>query len=197
MCRSFLLLFMLTLLASPAFAQRGQDEPTSPSVELALSDETAQLRYRAPTDIGGQPRSEVSYAVFLSEERDIVASAALLFGTTLNLGPLSVQLGPQAYAALLNEENEDVFAVAVGGQIRYDLVPSQRIAVVGSAFWSPDVLTFGEADNITDFMARAEMRLTDRVVGFAGYRWFELDLLMRQDRKLQNELFAGINWRLR
>jgi hypothetical protein len=196
MCRSIRLLLILTLLASPAFAQRGGDEPTAPSVELALSNQTAQLRYRAPTDIGGQSGSEVSYAVFLSEERDIVASAALLFGTTLNLGALSVQLGPQAYAALLNEENQDVFALAVGGQIRYDLVPTQRIAIVGSAFWSPDVLTFGEADNITDFMARAEMRLTDRVVGFAGYRWFELDLLMRENRKLQNELFAGINWRL-
>ncbi len=66
-----------------------------------------------------------------------------------------------------------------------------------AAYWSPDVLTFGEADNLTDFMARAEMRLADRVTGFVGYRWFTLDQLDREDRDLQNELFAGINWQLR
>jgi hypothetical protein len=178
-------------------AQQASDRAVERSVELALSDQTAQLRYRAPTDIGGQPRSETSYAVFLSEDRDIVASAALLFGTELNLGPLQIQLGPQAYAALLDEENNDVFALAIGAQVRYDLVRSRGIAIVGGAYWSPDVLTFGQADNITDFMARAEMRFADRVIGFAGYRWFRLDLLDRVDRDLQNEVFAGINWQLR
>jgi hypothetical protein len=188
---------VLALFVTPVLAQRGTGQTVETSAELALSDETAQIRYRAPTNIGGQENTEVSYAVFLSEERDIVASAGLLYGTTLDLGPFHVQLGPQAYAALLDEENNDVFALAVGGQVRYDLVPSQRIAIVASAFWSPDVLTFGQADNLTDFMARAEMRLADRVTGFVGYRWFQLDQLMREDRDLQNEVFAGINWRLR
>jgi hypothetical protein len=41
------------------------------------------------------------------------------------------------------------------------------------------------------------MRFADRVIGFAGYRWFELNLVEQPDQKLQNELFAGINWQLR
>lgn len=192
----YLLSLVLLLVSAPLVAQQSNDLAVKRSVELALSDQTAQLRYRAPTDIGGQPRSEMNYAVFLSEDRDIVASAALLFGTDLNLGPLQIQLGPQAYAALLDEENNDVFALAIGAQLRYDLVRSRGIAIVGGAYWSPDVLTFGQADNITDFMARAEMRFADRVIGFAGYRWFQLDLLDRADKKLQNEVFAGVNWQL-
>jgi hypothetical protein len=189
--------FALLVAAAPALAQQATDLAVERSAELALSDQTVQLRYRAPTDIGGQPRSEVSYAVFLSEDRDIVGSGALLFGTDLNWGPLQVQLGPQAYAALLSEENNDVFALAVGAQLRYELVHSRGIALVGSAFWSPDVLTFGQADNLTDLMARAEMRFADRLIGFAGYRWFQLDLLDRADKDLQNEVFAGINWQLK
>jgi hypothetical protein len=192
-----LLLPALAFIASTANAQERRRGPIERSVEVALSDESGEIRYRAPTNVGGQDNSEVSYAVFLSEDRDLVASAALLFGTTLDLGPLTVQLGPQAYAGLLEEENEDVFALSVGGQLRYDLVRSQGIAIVGSAFWSPDILTFGQADNLTDFMARAEMRVAERVIAFAGYRWFELDLLEREERRLQNELFAGINWQLR
>jgi hypothetical protein len=115
----------------------------------------------------------------------------------LELGAFEIDFGPQAYAALLEEENEDVFAIALGVEARLNLVPSRALAVVGTAFYSPDVLTFGSADNVTDFAARAEIRLRERIVGFAGYRWFELDLLMREERRLQNEIFAGVRWQLR
>jgi YfaZ precursor len=197
--RSSLMLYIgLALFAAQfATAQPATTNAVERSVELALSDETVQARYRAPTDTGGQPNSEVAYGVFLSEDRDVVGSAALLFGTNLDLGAFHVQLGPQAYAALLEEENEDVFALSVGGQVRFDVIPSRGLAIVGSGFWSPDILTFGSADNVSDLMARVEMRLADPVIGFVGYRWFTLDLLEREDRDLQSELFAGINWRLR
>ena len=122
--------------------------------------------------------------------------AAILFDTDLELGPFQVRLGPQAYAALLNEENEDVFALAISASVRFDLIPSRGVALVGSANWSPDITTFGSADNLSDFMARAEMRLSDRVTGFAGYRWFRLDLTERERKTLQNELFAGVHWQL-
>ncbi len=183
--------------AARTYSQERADAEGERSLELTLSEETAQLRYDAPTDVWGQQDNRMSYAVFLSEERDVVGSAALLMGSDLSLGALEVKFGPQAYAALLDEENEDVFAVALGLEARFNLVRSRGIAIVGSAFYSPDVLTFGSADNLTDFMARAEMRLNERVTGFAGYRWFELDLLMREERKLQNELFAGVKWQLR
>src|SRR5690349_7952527 len=98
-----LLSFAVLLAAAPALAQQASEHAVERSAELALSNQTLLLRYREPTDIGGQPRSELSYAVFLSEDRDIVGSAALLFGTDLNLGPLHLQFGPQAYAALLNQ----------------------------------------------------------------------------------------------
>lgn len=193
---NFLFLTFAALGGSVLHAQQQTPNAPARAVELSLSNEAAEVRYRAPTSYGGRPDTEASYALFLSEDRDIVGSGALLFDTDLDLGALQVRLGPQAYAALLNEENEDVFALAIGGTVRYDLIKSRGVAVVGSANWSPDILTFGSADNIVDFMARAEMRLSDRIVGFAGYRWFRLDLTNADRKTLQNEFFAGIHWEL-
>jgi hypothetical protein len=190
-------------LALAAFTpvQAQQPSATSPagrSVELAVSDEALQLRYLSDASVVGRRDSDLGYGLLLTEERDVVASATLLLDTEVRLIPrLSIQFGPQAYVALLSEENEDAFALAFGVQARYDLVRSGGIAIVGNAFYSPDVLTFGTADNITDFEARAEMRLNQQLMGFVGYRWFEMDQLNREDRKLQNELFAGIRWQLR
>jgi len=193
---NFLLLMFAALGAGVLHAQQQTRDESRRAVELSLSNEAGELRYNAPTSIGGRPDTQASYALFLSEDRDLVGSGALFFDTDLDLGPLQVRLGPQAYAALLNEENEDVFALAISGAIRYDLIRSRGVAVVGSANWSPDGLTFGSADNLTDFMARAEMRLSDRVIGFAGYRWFRLDLTNADRKTLQNEFFAGIHWEL-
>jgi hypothetical protein len=187
-------LTVLLLLSAAAHAQG--DRADRRYLELALSDEAAQLRYDGPTSVGGKD-SRVLYSAFLSEDRDVVGSAALLVDSDLQLGALELRFGPQAYAALLDEENEDVLALAVGLEARLNLAQGRALAVVGSAFYSPDILTFGSADNLRDFMARAEMRLSDQLVGFAGYRWFELDVLNREERKLQNEIFAGVRWRLR
>ena len=193
----FLFLTFAAVGANALYAQQQTADESRRSVELSLSNEAGEVRYNAPSSFGGRPDTQASYAVFLSEDRDIVGSGALYFDTDLDFGPLQVRLGPQAYAALLNEENEDVFALAISGTIRYELVKSRGIALTGSANWSPDILTFGSADNLTDFMARAEMRLSDKVIGFAGYRWFRLDLTNADRKTLQNEIFAGIHWELK
>jgi hypothetical protein len=177
-----------------AHAQSDADQQRS--LELSLSEETLQLRYDTPSDLGGTD-SKMFYTLFLSEDRDVVGSAGLLLNSDLQLGALSVRFGPQVYAALLDEENEDVFSVSLGVEARFDVVKSRGIAIVGNAFYAPDILTFGSADNLTDFQARGEIRINDNLIGFAGYRWFELDLLDREEQELQNELFAGVRWTLR
>jgi hypothetical protein len=184
-----------TLCCAGTLHAQQDTSPDQRSIELSLSDEALQARYDTPTDTGGEG-SRMFYALFLSEDRDVVGSAGLLLGSDLSFGGLDIKFGPQAYGALLDEENEDVFALAIGLEARLNLERRRGLAIVGSAFYSPDILTFGSADNLRDFMARAEIRLSDRLVGFAGYRWFELDLLMREKTELQNEIFAGVRWQL-
>jgi hypothetical protein len=158
-----------------------------------VSNQALQLRYLDDAEVIGRADSDLAYSLLLTEDRDIVGSAALFVDTDLQFVPrLTIQIAPQAYAALLDEEDSDVFALAFGVKARYELVPSRGIAVVGHAFYSPDVLTFGSADNLRDFEARGEMRLTGRLIGFAGYRWFRLNLAGTADEDLQNQFFAGL-----
>jgi hypothetical protein len=198
--RTPILWFFGALLAFPGALIHAQESPETAQrwADLSISDQTLDIRYTVPTKLGGQPESAVSYAIFLSEDRDIVASSKLLMGTELNFGwePLHIQFGPQAYAALLNEENNDIFSLAVGLDVRYDLVPSRGIALRGFAYYAPDILTFGAANQATDFMVRAEIGATKRLIVFGGYRWFRLDMILAEQRNLQNELFAGVRWQV-
>ncbi len=166
------------------------------AVEIALSDRAGQFRYFTPLQLS-TVRTEVDYGFFLNENRDSVGSARLLFRSNLELGPFSLRVGPQAYAALLGNPNrDDVVAVSFGGELRYDLIRSYAVALVGSAFYSPTILTFGQANNLTDFTARAEVRIVPRIVLFAGYRWFKVNLSREPNETLQNAVLVGLRWEL-
>jgi hypothetical protein len=185
------------LLAVSAVPARAQDLVGERAVgEVALSDESLQLRYRDAgrnVDVGHGGRA--SGALFLSEDRDIVLNGDLLFPAQLAFDRLQLLFGPRAYAALLEDENTDVFAVSLGVEMRFLIDPGSGLAVAGQAFYAPDILTFGTADNLTDLSARLELQLQPRLTVFGGMRWFEFDLINDLGtRTLQEELFAGLSW---
>ena len=67
----------------------------------------------------------------------------------------------EVYGAFLNTENEDTFAVALGGEAQYFFTQDQRMSVRLGAFYGPDILTFGIADRIEDVSLRFQMRVRE------------------------------------
>jgi hypothetical protein len=186
------------VIAGPCSIAYAQDlEEQRPIGEIALSDDTIQLRYIASgRKMDLERAGRVSAGFFLSESRDIVLSGDVLFPAQLNIDRLQLLFGPRAYAALLEDENNDVLAASLGVEVRYEIDRSSGFAISGQAFYSPDILTFGSANNLTDLSARAEFRVQERMTIFGGMRWFEFELTEGDaDRTLQEELFAGVAWR--
>ena len=175
-------------------------EDDSQRGEVALSNDTLQLRYIGRAGAVGNG-GQIMGTFFLSEERDIVLSGGVLFPAglpdNLNVGErLTVRFGPQVYAALLEEENNDVMAVSVGAEARFVVNRRIGLAVSGQAFYAPDILTFGSADSLTDLSARVELQVAPELLAFGGMRWFEFDLTEGGgERTLQEELFFGVGYR--
>lgn len=185
---------MSIALTDVAAAQ--SDDDASSVAEIALSNDTLQLRYETSADVIGVDEGRLSGTFFLSEERDTVFSVGLALPVDLNFGRLSILLGPQVYAALLEDENNDVMSISVGAQLRYVLIERMGLAVSGHAYYGPDILTFGSADSLTDLGARVELAVADQVILFGGMRWFEFDLTEGLgERTLQEELFFGLGYR--
>jgi hypothetical protein len=189
--------FVLSIFAAGnAVAQ--QSDARQPRAEVALSNDTLQMRYLAGRSPAAVEGSRISGTFFLSEQRDIVLSGAMLFPADIDvgIGALSILVGPQAYAALLEDENSDVMSVALGAELRLLLNRKIGLAVSGQAFYGPDILTFGSADTLTDLSARVEMNIAPQLTAFGGMRWFEFDLTEGGgERTLQEELFVGVGYR--
>lgn len=191
------LLMAATTIAFPAAAQDLVGERAVG--ELSLSNDTLQVRYRdAGRNVEVGEGSRASAALFLSESRDLVLFGDLLFPASVGVDRFQLLFGPRAYAAMLEEENNDVFAISLGAEARFALSPDGRLAVSGQAFYAPDILTFGTADSLTDLSARLEFEIQPRLTLYGGMRWFEFELIDdidgESERTLQEELFAGLAW---
>lgn len=194
--RWFLVVPSLTLLMVTDVAAQSRDSDVASTGELALSNDTLQLRYIGSGGAVGVEGSRLTGAVFLAEERDFVLSAGLLFPVQFGIDRLQLSFGPQVYAALLRDENDDVMAVSVGTEARFFIDPRRGLAISGQAYYSPDILTFGSADNLTDLSARLEINVASQLQAFAGMRWFEFDLTDGSgERTLQEEVFVGVGYR--
>jgi len=182
---------VLPLLAA---AQDGP-ELGAQAVEAYLSEDAMQILYGRDMDIGELGQNEVRIGVFLNEERDLIGIADMLFDVgEPNRRPYwSLQLGPRAYGALMALEDQDVFSIGLGGRLSYFLGRNRASSVALTAFYAPDIVTFGNADNIKDVSVSVETRLSESTNLFIGYRVFEFDLAV--DREVDDNLHVGIRHR--
>jgi hypothetical protein len=179
-----------------SYAQEPRPAGNGEFIEGTVGNEVMQLRYLTPSPLS-DIRGDLDYGLLLSERRDVIASAALMFDTNLKVLPgMRFQIGPQAYLAdLAAAQKTDVLALSLGANTRYEIIPRLGVAAFGSAFYSPGVITFGSAHNLYDFTAGAEIRLAPRLTALGGYRWLKFTTVNEPDVRVQNEVFAGLRWR--
>lgn len=186
-----LALFPFLALAQP------QTEPAegTQSIEAYLSENAMQVLYGRQLDVGELGTNQARVGVFLNEDRDLIGIADMLFDVgEPNRRPYwSLQVGPRAYGALMTIENQDVFAIALGGRLSYYLGRSRQSAISLTAFYAPDIVTFGNADNIKDVTVTVETRLSESTNVFLGYRVFEFDLDV--DREVDDNVHLGVRHR--
>jgi hypothetical protein len=162
--------------------------------EGTVGNQVLQLRYFDTSPLSSVDSSLI-YGLLLSENRQFVASAAWMFDAKLPWSRLKLDVGAQGYLAwLATGTKTDVFAIAPGASLRYEVISSLGLSVFGSAYYSPGVLTFGSAHNLYDFTAGGEIRVFDRLYAMAGYRWFKYTLVNEPDERLVNEVFGGVRW---
>lgn len=174
---------------SPADRPRGDQ-----GFEVYLSDDALQALYTRAMSVGELPDdTRLRGGFFLNEERDLIGIGEMLVQVldTTRTRNWSLEVGPRAYGALLSVEDQDIFSIGLGGTIRYFFDAERRTGLGLTAYYAPDIVTFGAADDVTDVGIEFQTRLTDRVEIFIGYRSFEIDLDV-PDREVDDGLHLGL-----
>jgi hypothetical protein len=188
----------LPLIAQAQRPQSAQDTPDDAvrtidhAVAGYVSDDALHVQYERELRIEDFGPLEARVGVFYNEDRDLIATVDALtrLGETEIGRNLRVRVGTRAYGAFLNVENQDIFGMSVGGEAEYFFSRDGGTSIALTAFYAPDILTFGEADNFTDVSLRLQTRLRQGTDLFVGVRSFEIDTTLG-DREVDDNLHVG------
>ena len=183
----------LLFAAGPLTAQQGDRVTTiDHAVELYVSDDALQAQYIRTLDLGDFGPTEVRGGFFYNEDRDLIAVGDVLafVGDDVGVRSLELRVGTRLYGAFLAPEDQDIFGVGLGGEAQYFFNSSRSTSVTLALFYSPDIVTFGTADNVTDVSLRLMTRLRNGTDVFVGFRSFEIDL-QPEDREVDDNMHVG------
>ena len=191
---------LLAVLGVPHVGEaqpRGQDgrpnvRTLDHALEVYLSDDALQALYVRTLDgVGELGPADVRGGFFYNEDRDLILTGDMMtrLGDLNTQRAFEVRAGVRAYGAFLAIENEDVFGLGLGGEVSYYFSRDRRTSVSLSVFYSPDIVTFGHADDIKDVTLRLTTELREGTDLFVGFRSFELDLPV--DREVDDNMHVG------
>ena len=160
--------------------------------EVSLSDDALQVLYVRQSNFGDIGPTELRGGFFYNEDRDLIGIADLLahVGDEVDVRSFEVRVGARAFAAFLAPEDQDVFGIGLGGEAQYFLGSARNSSITLNLFYSPDIVTFGTADNIKDASLRFTTRLRSGTDIFVGVRTFEFDL--PEDREVDDNVHIGL-----
>ncbi|MGI9501415.1 MAG: YfaZ family outer membrane protein [Geminicoccaceae bacterium] len=180
---------------SPATSAASSDHGAA--IEVSLSNDYIQARYYTGGGILGFDNAQGHVGVYISDNRDLIGNIGLMtVPVPLLTEDLTLSAGARGYLGLLSSPNDDAFGVAPGVEVRYQLPFAHPMYASGNIFYAPDVLTFGDAEDLIDLDLRYEAQLIPSAIGFIGYREFRFDSDEGGDKEAANEIQVGVRFYL-
>jgi hypothetical protein len=166
------------------------------SIEAYVSGKTIDVQYLRELRVEDLGVVQASAGFLYNEQRDLVGifDALWYIGDQARRREIEVSVGARVFAAFLNQENEDTLGVGFGGEAEWFFNQKRRSSLRLSAFYAPDILTFGIANNIRDYALDLQTRVGDRTSAFVGFRHLEVDTVSEAvsgNRNLDDEVHIG------
>ncbi|MDH5764934.1 MAG: YfaZ family protein [Gammaproteobacteria bacterium] len=172
MLRKFTAILSMVILSAQAGAS---------GLDLRLANETAEIMYLTESSTFGYGGADIGLGYLFNEGDDfIISGQAMITGHSAG-NNRSLQFGVGVKLAMISIDrppvNEDVGALAVGGQIRYLFPSSTPVAILAEGFIAPEVVSFSGADRYWEYRFAVELEVTPSARAYIGYRKIGVELL--------------------
>ena len=159
-----------------------------------VSDKAFSLQYERSTIEYGVEQGRVDAGFLFTEERDLLFQAGFAIDAPTLASSFRFSFGSRAYIALLGDENNDAFALALGVEAAYNL-PFERLPLElhASAYYAPDITTFGQGERFIDANVDVILPVRQQFDVFAGFRFLRVDM-RPGDTDLDDQIHAGLRY---
>lgn len=141
-------------------------------LDINLSNDSALFRYIVQErDSSGFGNKEIDLGLVYNTDDVIVGMfGAQLVAEAGSRSPgLDAGIGFKLFGAR-SKDDDDIYALTVGGQLHFVPPPWPRVGFSLQGFYSPDVVTFGDADKFFYVSSAVEYRVLPQAMIYLGYR---------------------------
>ncbi len=145
--------------------------------EAAVSSETAQFTFRSDSSLIGWGGSELGMGIFYNEADDFVAQMSLMQRRQASVNnPLTLGVGARLYLGDLDQINQGIAALAIGGEIRYTFPGVMPMAVYLTGHFAPKITSFSDTEEVQDINLGFQVEILPQTTAFVGYRSLKVDV---------------------
>jgi hypothetical protein len=163
-------------------------------VDLNVNADAARLTVDVPVP-SNNLMLDVSW-MHHQDNGDAASVAGHLTGSALSGASLDAGVGLRlSWVGRDKGEEEDGTALGIGGFLKYTLPRYDRIAIGGSAYYAPGVLSFGDVDDFYEVSAWAGYSVIPAADVYVGWRTMKADFEDDGRSTLDNGLHIGVRGR--
>ena len=152
------------------------------AIDFRIGQDMAELTFFTQNASFGYGGADIGFGVLFNEHNDVIANGSILVSGTSrgDVKALHFGVGAKLYAGDINGPDRSPVdiqggAVAIGGQIRYVFPGSTPLAILGEAFFAPEVTSISEFDRLLEYRVALELEVTPSARAYIGYRMLEVE----------------------
>lgn len=162
------------------------------TVDINLRDNSVQLQYIAPMGRDTLGTSELHAGLLYTNDNDRYGDFGLLVKGPVGDRASGITAGFGIKGLVATVNNNSAAALALGGQVRYSLPAVTRLGVIGQLYFSPNIVTYRDAERFVEAVARLEYEVIPQAVAYLGYRRISFSLINKTDAVFDTGFHAGV-----
>ena len=162
------------------------------SFDINLRDTSAQLQYSAKLGQATLGKSELHLGYLYTSHNNSYIDLGMLVKDEVSPNAPGLMVGFGVKGLLAKVPAHTSSAVALGGMVRFAPPPVPRLGLVATAYWSPTIMTFGDADRTVETGARVEYEVIPQAAAYIGYRKIKVGLKGLNDATVDEGAHIGV-----
>lgn len=175
------------------------------AIDFRIGSSTAEISYLTQTASFGYGGADIGFGLLANDDNDFFGSASILVSgtSTGDVKGLHFGVGAKVFVGTLDNEfntidnqtgNLNGGAIAIGGRVRYVFPGSSPLAVLGEAFYAPDITSISDYNGVNEVRLALEYEVTPSARAYIGYRRLQLDFNDYADYDVDNSGHVGVRF---
>jgi hypothetical protein len=171
------------------------------AIDFRVGSDIAELTFLTQSASFGYGGADIGFGALINDENDVIASGSILVSGSSagDVKALHFGVGAKAYVGTLEGPGSgsldvDGGAIAIGANIRYVFPGNTPLAILGEAFYAPEVTNISDFDGLVEYRVALELEVTPSARAYIGYRFLEVTFSDNVDYEVDDSAHIGVRF---